>query len=653
MSLPLKNTCAALALIFLCFSLTFAAGSAGRPVLSKLYPAADLRDMLPAAGEWRPFPTYAGRSFWRGLPEATRKAQVERAESNMDQPWPELPATLYMEFSVNGNRTNYEGPYFGRRNRLADMVTAECIEGQGRFIGEIVNGLWLILEESSWVIPAHIGDQRAGRGLPDVTEPVVDLFSAETASLVAWTVYLLGDELNEVSPLITSRCRREVEQRVLTPCLERDDFWWMGFDTDHINNWNPWVNSNWLSCVLLMENDPQRRVDAVAKILRSLDRFIGSYHDDGGCDEGPSYWGRAGASLFDCLEWLHSATDGKIDVYSYPLIANMGRYIYRAHIDGRWFINFADASARVGISHELVWRYGKRTGDPLMEGFGAWAADKALERNPAPGGYLSRRLWVLSNLQELIAAEGRQPHVRDMWLDGIQVMAARSHQGSAKGLYVAAKGGHNNESHNHNDVGNFIVYFDGQPLLVDAGVGVYTAKTFSSSRYEIWTMQSAYHNLPTINGKMQQPGREFAARDVRYDTGRSRVKFSLELAGAYPAEAGIESWNRTVVLERNREVRVEDRFKLVKREGDLTMSLLTPCRVTTVKPGELLLEGGETGREFSVRLHYERELVAEVETIELDDRRLNGSWGDRLYRVVLSAPADSPLSGKWTIRVRE
>ncbi len=651
MSLPLKSTCAALALIFLCFSLTFAAGSASRPDMSALFPEEVLAETLPAPGEWMPFPRYGERSFWLGLPEAARKAQVQRAESNIGQPWPELPATLYLEFATVGNRSNYEAPYFERRKRLADLVLAECMEGRGRFTDEIVNGLWLIMEETSWVIPAHAGMQKAGVGLPDITEPVVDLFSAETAALVAWTVYLLGDELSKVSPLITSRCRMEVEQRVLTPCLERDDFWWMGFGTDHINNWNPWVNSNWLASLLLMENDPRRRVAAVAKILRSLDRFIGSYHDDGGCDEGPSYWGRAGASLFDCLEWLYSASGGRIDVYSYPLIANMGRYIYRANIDGPWFINFADASAKVGINYELVWRYGKRIGDSLMEGFGAWAANSALERNPAPRGYLGRRLWTLVNLRELSAAEGRQPHVRDVWLDGIQVMAARSEQGSAEGFYLAAKGGHNNESHNHNDVGNFIVYFNGQPVLVDAGVGVYTAKTFSSSRYEIWTMQSAYHNLPTVNGAMQQPGREFAAGDIRYNADDNTASLSLELAGAYPADAGIESWRRTLALQRGKEVRIEDDFALAKRDGELMMSLITPCRVYPGDAGVILLEGDNEGESFSVGVRYAKKLRLEVETIELDDSRLRASWGDKLYRITLHAGPDSPQKDKWTIRV--
>ncbi len=640
-------------LLLLLFSVTFLypAEQNARPELSALFSEETLAEILPSPGQWNPFPRYEERAFWLNLPRPTIDSQLQRAEKHLGQPWPQLPATLYMEFAIIGNRSNYETPYFERRHRLADLVLAECMEGSGRFTGEIVNGLWLILEESSWTLPAHIGAQRVGRGLPDLSEPIVALFSAETAGLIAWTVYLLEDQLDAVSPLIVPRCKKEVMERVLDPCLERDDFWWMGFQADHINNWNPWVNSNWLASLLLFEDNQQRRNLALAKIMRSLDLFIGSYRDDGGCDEGPSYWNRAGASLFDCLEWLYSASSSRIDVYNYPLIRNMGRYIYRAHIDGHWFINFADASAKVGISHELVWRYGRRIEDELMEGFGGWTARSALEKNPAPSGFLSRRLWTLVNMRKLMDAGGSQPLVRDVWLDGIEVMAARSRGGSSEGFYVAAKGGHNKESHNHNDVGNFIVYYDGQPVLVDAGVGVYTAKTFSDSRYEIWTMQSAYHNLPTVNGAMQQPGREFSASDISYREDNNTASLSLELAGAYPAEAAIESWRRNISLLRGKQVRVEDNFSLSKRDGELMMSLITPCKVNPGAAGMITLEGNNEGEPFFVKVLYDKKLRPEVEQIELDDERLKASWGNTLYRITLHAAPDSPRKDKWTIRV--
>ncbi|WP_259391711.1 heparinase II/III-family protein [Paenibacillus thiaminolyticus] len=94
----------------------------------------------------------------------------------------------------------------------------------------------------------------------------------------------------------------------------------------------------------------------------------------------------------------------------------------------------------------------------------------------------------------------------DRWMPGVEVMVARER---GDGWFLAAKGGHNDESHNHNDIGSFIVYADQCPLWIDAGVGTYTAKTFSPERYSIWTMQSGYHNVPTVNGAEQAPGRTF------------------------------------------------------------------------------------------------------------------------------------------------
>ena len=98
------------------------------------------------------------------------------------------------------------------------------------------------------------------------------------------------------------------------------------------------------------------------------------------------------------------------------------------------------------------------------------------------------------------------------------------------GWFLATKGGFNNESHNHNDVGTFSLYVNTIPVLIDAGVGTYTRQTFSSERYTIWTMQSNYHNLPMINGVPQSFGQNYKATDVvcqpkkRFLSERSRGK---------------------------------------------------------------------------------------------------------------------------------
>jgi hypothetical protein len=617
-----------------------------------------LESVLLPREAWHPYPTIEDRAAWEALPVSVRQALLAGGERALEKEWPHTPAVRYLDYARDGNRSRYEAAYFERRGMLASLALAECVEGQGRYLDEIANGAWLICEASSWCVPAHVDVQRAGTGLPDTTEPIVDLFAAETSALLAWVAYLLDARLDAVSPLIRPRVRREIDARVLTPCLERDDFWWMGFTSREVNNWNPWINSNWLASALLVETDAGRRAAAVAKSMRSLDRFLGPYPRDGGCDEGPGYWGRAGASLLDCLELLYGATEGQVDVYDDPLVREIGRFIYRVQIEGRYFVNFADASGIVAPPPAVVFRYGQRIGDADMMALGAWlAADQdVLHPGEDRMGSLGRVLPALFALDEILAVEPRQPLPRDVWLDEVEVMAARDRARSSVGLYVAAKGGHNAESHNHNDVGNFLVYIDGRPVLVDAGVETYTRKTFSPQRYDIWTMQSAYHSLlPTIDGVQQAPGRTFVAREADYYADDGSAQFTLDIAGAYPPEAGLKRWRRTITLRRGQEVEVVDSYELEELAGEIALSLLTPCAVRLDASGQVILTevplpgGRSTGRGI---LAYEAGTFdVSTKEIAIEDDRLGGVWGERLTRLVFTAQ-NSTQRDTWTFRVR-
>jgi hypothetical protein len=593
----------------------------------------ELKAKLLSAKVWHPFPTIHERKVWQSVEDSVRLFLTERGEAYLNYNVPPLPATLFLDFVRTGNRSRFQDVRKERREALSALVLAECIEGEGRFLDDIANGIWAICEETYWGVPAHLNIQRAGFGLPDVEEPTVDLFAAETSHLLSWTYYLLNYKLDDISPLLRERIEYEVERRILKPCLERNDFWWMGFGPDpFINNWNPWCNSNWLTSVLLLETDEQKRFTAVDKILSSLDHFIASYPEDGGCDEGPGYWKRAAASLFDCLELLHSATQGAIDVYDEPLIRNMGKYIYRAHIDGPYFINFADAAAKINIPAELVFRYGKCIEDNAMMQFGSYFAHRqgaAVYESRSIG----RILYAIFNRRLFAPENPRPPYVRDVWLPGNEVMAARSKAGSAKGFYLAAQGGHNAESHNHNDVGNFIVYYDGLPLLIDVGVETYTAKTFSPQRYEIWTMQSAFHNLPTINQFMQKDGRSYRARDVNWIVDDRSAQLTMDIASAWVEDAGIIEWKRNIRLDRNAGIQITDDYQLSAAESML-FNFMLPNKPHQVAGSRVVLYMAEN--EMQLFLHYDGECLNPIiEPIEITDSNLMSNWGDQIYRLQL------------------
>ncbi|MBZ5593873.1 MAG: heparinase II/III-family protein [Acidobacteriia bacterium] len=628
------------------------AGTRSRQLLSSLWTPERLVRVLAPADDWKPFPPASARDGWQALPSAVRESLLSAGARHKGSPWEPIPATLFLEFVRKGNRSDFEHVQFERRTQLRELVVAECVEGKRRFLDDIANGIWATCEETFWGVPAHLDMQKRGTGLPDVTEPVIDLFAAETASLIAWSIYLCGTQLDTVHPLVRDRGVFEVERRILAPYREREDFWWMGLGdgaAPRVNNWNPWINSNCLTCTLLMDRNPERRARTVYKVMRSLDRFLDSYGADGGCDEGPSYWGRAGASLFDCLELLYSSTAGQAEFYSLPLVREIGRYIYRAHICDDWFLNIGDGPARMQPDGRLVFRCGRRIDDSKLQRLGAYFGQRQ-STDPEDEKSIGRQLATLFDSETLGQAAPGQPLVRDVWLPDLQVMTGRRREGSRDGFYLAAQGGHNGKSHNHNDVGNFVVYADGRPALIDVGVETYTAKTFSNERYQIWTMQSGYHNLPTVNGVMQAPGQEYAARDVTYQADDAGATFRLDIAAAYPPEAGLVHWTRLLRLDRvKNQIELRDAWQLNKPGGRFSLSLMTACNVTQPGSGELLLAGGPLSP-TTVRLLFDANLVFAVEEIAADDPRLRSVWGGPLRRILLKAE-NLPARGEQAIRI--
>jgi hypothetical protein len=242
-----------------------------------------------------------------------------------------------------------------------------------------------------------------------------------------------------------------------------------------------------------------------------------------------------------------------------------------------------------------------------------------------------------------------QSIVQDAWMPGIQVIASHQSGATENGLFLAAKGGHNAESHNHNDIGTFTIGLDGRPLVIDVGVETYSKKTFSAQRYDIWTMQSGYHNLPTINGYDQSPGREFRARAVENTISDDVSSLTLDIAGAYDAAAGVNSWVRTSALHRGDDARIEvtDQFDLTTAES-LVWNLMTAKAVAETGSGVLVTDW--EGRKLEIRFDASQ-LQAETEHIEVTDARLTPVWGDSVYRTRFTAKNPN-ASGEVTFSFR-
>ncbi|MCU0461763.1 MAG: heparinase II/III-family protein [Bacteroidales bacterium] len=600
-----------------------------RNILVKEAKAIELSKVLITDDSWNNLPVYRERQFWENLPANIRQQYIKDAEEYLNYNWPVVKATDYLEFIRSGDRR--QSAYSACSNALISLVMGELIEGKGRFMDQIINGVWYYSEQTWWGWSAHLYFQKASFGLPDNNEPTVDLGVGEVTSNLSWTYYLFRDEFDKVHPLISQRLKQEIERKALDPYFERTDFGYMGFKGGRPNNWNPWVNYNMLTSYLLIETDPVKKAAEVEKILNSLDKFLNGYSDDGGCDEGPSYWGAAGALLYESLELMKKVTDGKFDVFDDPLVQNIGKYFYQVNIHAPYFINFADADATTGGNPSIVYRYGKAINDPVMMKFGAYLAKLGKWGEGPFGGRVGSQIRNLSLLDELKNAEGKEALVSDFWFPDTEIAGARDKEGSFSGFFFGAKGGFNAESHNHNDVGSFLLYYDGKPCLIDLGREEYVAKTFSSRRYEIWTMQSGYHNLPVINGVEQMQGANYKAKNTSFKAAPKSASFSTDIAGAYPENAKVKRWIRNYTLNRGKNFVINDSYELTEKTGGITSTnLITYCKVTQIKEGFLKLDGDG----FTINMTYNPKTVTpKIEFIEIKDRSLRRYWPDGVTRI--------------------
>lgn len=643
----LKNKIIPLCCLLLAFSIiTKAQTTVKRNWLFNAYQQAYPKgNALPALTSWQDQQQAESIKAIATLPDSLKQKLIRNAENANNYKWPSLPASLYLDYKLTGTRVNYENLQGERRKMLSQLVIGELVDNKGKYIPQIVNGLWLVLEESTWVAPAHIVVQKEGADLANIENPYIDLNASRTALTVASIYSVLAPKFATYSKVVNSRILYELNRRIFDPYLKYDYFWWMGFKGNSVNNWNTYVNANSLQAALLVLKPGSKLDSLTSKLLRSTDNFINQYPEDGGCDEGPSYWDMAGGRLIRLMLVLNQSSGGKLDWSDKELLHRIGAYTYKMQIAGNYNVNFADANAIYTQNPESVYEYGLMFKDKTLKDYASFLFKE--RKNQIPTDDVSDFLASADIYNDLKSLPSNAPYPQYSVLPDLQVFNARLKAGDTKGLFFAAKGGNNAESHNHNDIGNFIVYASGKPALIDAGVGTYTAKTFSSKRYELWNVQSQWHNCPTINGVNQQDGKAFAASDFKYSNSNSMASVSMDIAKAYPAAAEVKKWNRSIVLNRAKnEINLVDDFTLNAYKAPTELNFLTPYKAELSK-GKLIL------KEAGISISFDTSnFEVNIDEKPMDDARIIKIWGEKLYRIRLTSKNKNTI-GTYKIQIQE
>ena len=506
-------------------------------------------------------------------------------------PIPTLPFSEYRMYFEDGNRSVYENKYFQRRQMLnAAAFLALIYPDEPMYLTRLEDVIYAVACEYTWCLPAH---------QPNITDDIpdhLDLFACETGSAFGEIEFLLGPRL---SPLIRTLIKKETQRRVIDPYVAGRKFWWQT------------ANNNWAAvcCGSVAVATWCFRPDLFPQLLprfrATMDCFLSGFGDDGFCVEGLSYWGY-GFGYFLCYADLERfATGGSYDYFKLPKVRAIAAFAQKMFLSGNATVSFSD---------------GPRTGEPEIDKMHylrrEYGAAVALLPPPAPHLAAGCARFCLDS-RTLV------------WFDpafGVdEVPADTAYAAKDAGWWIvknpafgfAAKAGHNGESHNHNDVGSFIVAKDGRQIFGDLGAGVYCRQYFSRERYEFLTCSSRGHSVPFFGTLLQEEGAKHAADHVTF----GENTFSFGFAGAYAASDDLKSLSRTFTVTQKGIV-VADRFDW-RGAAPVTERYLLLFEPT-------LTDEGFTAGGLDCRLvgKIAKKTVKSVldEATELDKKRLPPAW---------------------------
>ncbi len=479
---------------------------------------------------------------WRTLSRQESFAkEISDAERLLSEPIPDQPDDLYLDFSRTGNRTRWQKVSGQRRGRVPTLAVAECLENRGRFLPALEEIVRVLCSERTWVMPAHDAKLTNFRG-----ETVdIDLGSSALAWSLATADYLLADKL---SPEIRQLIRANLEQRIFQPYRDmalgkRAKNWWM----TGTNNWNAVCLAGVTGAALAAIDSRDERAFFVAAAEHYSRYFLEGFTDDGYCSEGLGYWNYGFGHYVMLNEMIYQATGGKIELLQNRKAKQAATFGSKIEIINGVYPAFADCSINAEPGSRLMYYVSRRLGLGLRR----WE-----QINPvsAGGALYESMMYSFPNSASQtppIPNDSEGPGIRS-WFDQAGILICRPAANSSSRLGVALKGGHNNEHHNHNDVGSFVVVLGDTALLLDPGGEVYTARTFSSRRYESNVLNSFGHPVPLVAGKLQQTGSQARARVVSQRFTDDADTLVLDIASAYDVPE-LKKLERTFVYSRQGE----------------------------------------------------------------------------------------------------
>lgn len=517
-----------------------------------------------------------------------RNAIKAAAEKYHKVPISVLPYSLFKIYDETGSRFEYENAYFDRRGRLNTFAAMSLISGKKQDLHALEDILWAICDEYTWCLPAHLGGKgtrvpRKSLSIDDKhiapeekdAAKVIDLFSAETGFALAEILHLLGGSL---SAMVAFRVKCEIKKRILEPYCSLGSM--SSWETNN-SNWAGVCAGSVGAAALYLIEDNAALAPIIYRLIGTTDRYLEGFGEDGATAEGIGYWeyGFGFFTYFAAL--LFQRTGGKLDLFAAEKIERIALFAQKCYLNGNNVASFSDCPRSFRCNPGLLQYLKRRFGNvELPENrYRCGLYDDTCNRW---GHFIRNLVWK----GKAAGDSGDAAY----FLRNVQWMTARKIGACA--VAFAAKGGNNAESHNHNDLGSFLLDVNGDVLLVDLGAGEYTAQYFGPERYSIFSCGSQGHSVPVIEGGYQQAGAKYCAKVLSAQLAPNEDLFRLDLTGAYQND-NLHSLIRSFVFENadRQALILTDAYKFDRKPSSVTERFITLQKPEAIANDTVRLNG--------------------------------------------------------------